>query len=90
MIIAGTTLIADTTAPNERGRAIGANDTFAAALAFGAPLAGGFIAASVGLMTVGVVGAVMVLVPFVAIARIRESSPGHYARDTLPSPTASR
>ena len=37
-----------------------------------------------------VVGAVMVLVPFVAIARIREPSPGRYVRDTLPSPTASR
>ena len=88
--VAGTTLLADTTAPNERGRAIGANDTFAAALAFGAPLAGGFIAATTSLMTVGVVGAVMVLVPFVAIARVRETSPGHYARGTLPSPTASR
>jgi MFS family permease len=88
--VGGTTLLADTTAPDERGRAIGVNDTFAAALAFGAPLAGGFIAAATSLMTVGVVGAVMVLVPFVAIARVRESSPGRYKRDTLPSPTASR
>ncbi len=88
--VGGTTLLADTTAPDERGRAIGANDTFAAALSFGAPLAGGFIAAATSLMTVGVVGAVMVLVPFAAIARIRESSPGRYVRATPPTPTTSR
>jgi MFS family permease len=81
--VAGTALIADTTEPDERGRAIGANDTFAAALAFGAPLAGGFIADSAGLMTVGVIGAVMVLVPFVMFTRLRESAPGQYEAEPL-------
>ena len=53
-------------------------------------LAVSLLAILIGLMTVGVVGAVMVLVPFVTLARFRDTSHGHYARGTLPSPTVSR
>ena len=41
--IAATALYADTTSPSERGRVIGANDTFTAAAAITMPLVGGVI-----------------------------------------------
>jgi MFS family permease len=76
VFVAATAIIADTTAPQQRGRAIGVNDTMAAAFAISLPLLGGLIAQELGLMAVGVFGAALVLLPLPLLVRLRETSPG--------------
>jgi MFS family permease len=76
--VASTALIADTTSPQERGRAIGAADSLAASLAIGMPLIGGVMVDLWGLLAVGVLGAALALSPFLVYGRLRESSPGRY------------
>jgi MFS family permease len=70
--VAATALIADTSSPAERGRAIGANDTFAAASGIVLPLLGGPIAEVFGLVTVGVVGAALTAIPLGFHLRLNE------------------
>ena len=65
--VAASALIADTTEPALRGRAIGLNDSFAAAGAIAFPLLGGPLAAAFGLMTAGVVAAALT-VPVMLLA----------------------
>jgi MFS family permease len=65
--VAASALIADTTEPELRGRAIGANDTCAAAGSIVFPLLGGPITAAVGLMTMGLITAA-VTVPVMLLA----------------------
>jgi MFS family permease len=76
--VAGSALIADTTPPRQRGRAIGANDTFGAASAFSLPLIGGPVMEFLGLTPLGLLGMAMMIVPAILVLRLRESSPGHY------------
>ncbi|MGH9891410.1 MAG: MFS transporter, partial [bacterium] len=57
--VAAAALIADTTSPPERGRAIGTNDTFSSAAAVVLPLAGGLWIELVGLPFLGVLGAAL-------------------------------
>ncbi|MBI4339119.1 MAG: MFS transporter [Chloroflexi bacterium] len=76
--VASTTVIADTTEPEERGRAVGANDALAGALGILTPLAGGMIVEWSGLMAVGVAGAVVAVAPLMLMARLREVRPGQY------------
>jgi MFS family permease len=76
--VAATALIADRCSPAERGRAIGANDTFGGAASIAMPLSGGPLAAVFGLPVVGVFGMAVMLVPLVLLLRLRETSPGHY------------
>ncbi|MBI4235842.1 MAG: MFS transporter [Chloroflexi bacterium] len=83
--VASTALIADTTTPQERGRAIGANDTFAAAFNIVTPLLGGFMAGFTGLVPVGILGAAFMAVPFVLLTRLREGSPGRYEEVKQPA-----
>ncbi|MDA1096915.1 MAG: MFS transporter [Chloroflexi bacterium] len=87
--VSSTALLADTTDAHDRGRAIGAADTFSSSLAFGMPLLGGLLADVAGLMTVGIVGAIVVTVPILALTRLRESSPGQYEPAETPVPVAS-
>ena len=89
MNVSSTALLADTTDAHDRGRAIGAADTFSSSLAFGMPLLGGLLADVAGLMTVGIVGAIVVTVPILALTRLRESSPGQYEPAETPVPVAS-
>ncbi|MDO8751172.1 MAG: MFS transporter [Dehalococcoidia bacterium] len=76
--VSATTIIADTSEPEERGRAIGANDAFAGAWGILTPLAGGFVAAAAGMTAVGIAGMVMALLPLLILGRLREVRPGHY------------
>ncbi len=76
--IATTALLADTTPPAERGRAIGANDTFSSASGIVLPLIGSVIASRWGIGFVGLLGVLLVLPPTLMVLRLRELSPGRY------------
>lgn len=76
--VAATTVIADMTGATERGRAIGTNDTFSNASAVVLPLIGGPMVELFGLQSIGVVGVLVMLVPFVMLLRLRELRPGNY------------
>ena len=76
--VSATVLLADTTSPEERGRAIGASDAFAGVFAIVMPLIGGFVVDMSGLMAIGLIGGALALAPFPAIARLKEPSPGRY------------
>ena len=76
--VSSTAILADTTTPGERGRAIGTNDTLAGAFAVGTPLIGGLAVASLGLMAVGLVGAFLSLMPMLILGQLQEKSPGQY------------
>jgi MFS family permease len=74
--VASTALIADTTTPVERGRAVGTSDTFSAAAGIVLPLLGGPLAELLGLPAVGMFGAVLMLVPLALQLRLTETRPG--------------
>lgn len=75
--VAATALIADTTTPGERGRAIGANDTFSSASAVLLPLAAGPVAEA-SLIFLGILGVGLMVPPFLLLMRLREPTPGRY------------
>ncbi|MGD9893876.1 MAG: MFS transporter, partial [Dehalococcoidia bacterium] len=83
--IATTALLADTTTPAERGRAIGANDTFSSASGIALPLIGSLVAGWWGMAGTGLLSVVLVLPPALMLLRLREVRPGEY--DTLPTPS---
>jgi MFS family permease len=83
--VSSTVLLADTTSPEERGRAIGAGDTFAGVSSIVMPLIGGFVVDMSGLMAIGVMGGALALAPFPAIVRLRERSPGQYGKAGSPA-----
>lgn len=84
--VATTALLADTTTAAERGRAIGANDTFSSASGIALPLIGKVIASRWGIAFVGVLGVLLVLPPALMVLRLSEPSPGRYHPDpTRPS-----
>ena len=74
--IAATALYADTTNPAERGRVIGANDTFTAAAAISMPLVGGVVVEYLGLPMLGIIGMSLMVPPLVLLLRLREPIPG--------------
>lgn len=76
--VAASALIADTTDPDVRGRAIGTNDTFSGASSIVLPLLAGPIVAFVGLPALTVVSLVLMLPPLVLLLRLREPRPGRY------------
>ncbi|MFL2640574.1 MAG: MFS transporter [Dehalococcoidia bacterium] len=77
--VASTALIADTSAPEERGRAIGTNDSVASAFSILTPLVGGIVVEYLGLVAVGLLGGAIMLLPLILYPRLKESSPGVYA-----------
>ena len=77
--VASTAILADTTAPEARGRAIGANDTFGSGFSIGVPVMAGVIAGAFGLTGVGIAGAALAFVPFLLLGRLHELAPGQYA-----------
>jgi MFS family permease len=85
--IAATALYADTTSPAERGRVIGANDTFTAAAAISMPLIGGVVVEYLGFPTLGLFGMALMLPALFFLLRLREPSPGVYEdpRETEPA-----
>ena len=76
--IAATALYADTTNPAERGRVVGANDTFTAAAAVSMPLIGGAIVEHLGFQVLGVFGMALMVPPLILLLRLREVYPGVY------------
>ncbi len=76
--IAATALYADTTNPAERGRVIGANDTFTAAAAISMPLVGGVVVEYLGFRVLGIFGMALMVTPLFLLLRLRESYPGVY------------
>ncbi len=78
VFVAATATIADTSRAEERGRAIGVNDSLAAAFSIALPVTGGAVAGSLGLMGVGIFGGILVALPLPLLARLRELSPGRF------------
>ena len=76
--IGATALYADTTVPEERGRVVGANDTFTAASAIIMPLVGGTVLEYFGLAVLGLLGVAMMIPASVLLIRLKESTPGTY------------
>lgn len=63
VFVAVLALIADATSAQERGRAVGINETLAACFSIGLPTLGGVMAANWGLLSVGLVGGLLMLIP---------------------------
>ncbi len=83
--VASTAVIADTTQPYERGRAIGTNDAFSSAAGIVLPLLAGPLVDAVGLNSVAVLGLIVLAAPLPLLVRLREPSPGKYEH-TRPVP----
>jgi MFS family permease len=75
--VAASALIADTTGPAHRGRAIGVNDSCAAAASIAFSLLGGPLAAIFGLVTVGFMTAAITVPVMILAARL----PAHNAAE---------
>jgi MFS family permease len=78
--VAGNTILADFARPTERGRLFGANDLIVGSLGAAASLTGGFILNDAGFLTVGIIGLILGTITMALAMRLRETSPGEYAR----------
>jgi MFS family permease len=76
--VAIVALLADTTPPLARGRAIGLNDSIAGAASISLPVLAGPLVELVGLPALAGVSAALMIVPAVLLLRLREPSPGRY------------
>lgn len=76
--ISVTALLADTTEPEERGRAIGLNETLSGLLTVVMPFIGGFIVELAGLTAVSIFGGCVVIFAIVQMVRLRESNSGQF------------
>lgn len=79
VFVAVTALIADTTPSHERGRAIGLNDSIGGAFAVSLPLIGGAFAEAWGLLSMGLLGTAIAMLPLLLLMRLREARPGVFA-----------
>ncbi len=77
--VAGTAVIADTTPPSQRGRAIGTNDTFANFPGVILPIIAGPMAQAFGMMSIGLLGAAVFVVPMLMVLRMTEPGRGKRA-----------
>jgi MFS family permease len=77
--VAAVALIADTTGPAERGRAIGTNDTLNGVASISLPLLAGPLVAVAGIGALAVVSVGLMIVPIAMLLHLRETSPGRYA-----------
>jgi len=77
--VSTSALIADMVEPTDRGRAIGACDTFSGAGSVLLPLAGGPLVELVGFPVLAVMGTVLMAVPFAMLLRMGEGAPREYA-----------
>jgi MFS family permease len=78
MNVAVVALLADTTRPRERGRAIGVNDTVSGVAAIILPLVAGPLVALCGLASLAAVSVCLLIMPFVFLLRLHETRPGCY------------
>ena len=90
--VSATALLADTTTSGERGRAIGASDTFSGVANILMPLAVGPLTDLWGITSVGVFGALVMVPPIVMLLRLYEGRPGQFepelARELEPAGVA--
>jgi MFS family permease len=77
--VAGTTVLADITTPQERGRLTATNDQIVALCGATAVIAAGFVLDRFGFPAVGIGLTVLLLVALVPIVRLREPAIGVYA-----------
>jgi MFS family permease len=77
--VGAASLIADTTAPAERGRAIGTNDALSSAGSMLLPVIGGLLVAAAGLPALAYVSLSLMVLPTVMLLRLSEPTPGKYA-----------
>jgi MFS family permease len=77
--VTAVAVIADTTGPAERGRAVGTNDTLNGIASISLPLLAGPLIAVAGIGSLAVLSVSLMLVPLVLLLRLRETSPGRYA-----------
>lgn len=80
--VAATVLLADTSTPEERGRVIGANDTFAAMAHVSMPLLGGLLAEATSLEVVGVAALSLSAIPLAFAWCIQEPRPGVFPQSS--------
>ena len=76
--VAATALIADSSSPEVRGRAIGVNDTFSYIPGIILPLVAGPLAAVWSLRAVGLLGMFLMVPPLILLLFLSEPSPGKY------------
>ncbi|MBI2954935.1 MAG: MFS transporter [Chloroflexi bacterium] len=76
--VASTAVIADTTRPHERGRAIGVNDVFSSASGIVLPMVAGPLVDNFSLNSIGILGALVMIAPLLLLIRLREPAPGKY------------
>jgi MFS family permease len=77
--VASTAMVADTSEPEERGRAVGTVDTFGGAAAVAFPLITGPIAAAVGMPATGFMAVALVIPALALLFRLGEPKPGRYS-----------
>ncbi|HLH26541.1 MAG TPA: MFS transporter [Chloroflexota bacterium] len=86
--VAIVALIADTTPPLARGRAVGVNDMIAGSASISLPVLAGPLVELAGLPSLAVVSALLMVGPLLLLLRLREPSPGHYAHSVADHATA--
>lgn len=85
--VSATGLLADVTPVAERGRIIGANDTFASLAHVTWPLLGGAMAEAFGLAAVGFAVVLFSAIPFLFLLRLQEPSPGVFPQSSYVAAT---
>jgi MFS family permease len=77
--VAGTTVLADVTTPQERGRLTATNDQIVALCGAAAVISAGFVLDRFGFPVVGISLAALLLVALIPVLRLREPTPGVYS-----------
>jgi MFS family permease len=80
--VATPAIIADTAAPEVRGRAMGLNLSLSALASVTTPLAGGFLVEQFGPAELLIVSVAVLLSCLAIVLRLRETAPGHYAHSS--------
>jgi MFS family permease len=83
--VAATVVIADTTAPSERGRGIGLNDSLTAGASIFIPLIAGPMVAAYGVPSTGILAAALMVPPLILLFGLEEPSPGSYRQVVEPA-----
>ena len=77
--VAGTTVLADVTTPQERGRLTATNDQIVALCGATAVISAGFVLDRFGFPIVGISLAALLLIALIPVLRLREHTPGVYS-----------
>lgn len=76
--LSANTMLADVTAPENRGRAMGQLEQFSSGAGMVLPILGGFIVQYYSLHLLGFVGVAIMLIPVLGLLQIRETTAGEY------------